>query len=490
MKFNSIKFKISIFHTAILGVILLVFSCALYFISLNYNNQVDKDLITKARAIERNIQSYTNVLGQQSPEAIRTAVRKVINMRVESFIDTQIKRISEGWLKESQTLNVGKDYIHFFSHDGKEDISSTNLDNNLRVLFMEDLYFPMPKKKMFKTLTYHNKIIRVITYPMEGNPDSVYFIQVGFAEAPAVQQLRNWFYAFIVSFPLILFLTSFVGRRQATKILEPVKAITEMANKITHQDLSARIKTTHFDTDMRLLIESFNDMIARLEKSFKHIEEFGHHVAHELKTPLTIIKGEADLLLRKERSKEEYQRTLRIIIEESERVLRTIEDLLLISKLDYQMDIFKFEEFEFMEFMNEIYEQTRILAVAKNITVRLNTTELTLPLTVKGDRLHLRRLFFNIIDNSLNFSEKGGRVEIKVSNTQAHKVSVTITDAGQGISVDDLKEIHEKSFNKGTIGHGLGLNIAWTITQIHQGEIYAKSQLGSGAAFTVILPAL
>src|SRR5580692_1276706 len=104
---------------------------------------------------------------------------------------------------------------------------------------------------------------------------------------------------------------------------------------------------------MESLIESFTQMIARLEESFKHIEQLSHHVAHELKTPLTIIQGEADLLLRKERTKQEYQQALRIVMEESNRVLRTVDDLLLLTKLGYQPEAFKFEQFDLIEFLSE-----------------------------------------------------------------------------------------------------------------------------------------
>jgi signal transduction histidine kinase len=316
-----------------------------------------------------------------------------------------------------------------------------------------------------------------------------YFIQVGVSQNPLMQQLRNWVYSMMASFPLILILTNFVGRKQASRILEPVHQITDMANRITHQDLSARITAKHFDSDMESLIESFNQMIARLEKSFTHIEEFSHHVAHELKTPLTIIKGEADLLLRKDRSKHEYQQALRIILEESERVLRTIEDLLLLSKLDYQPDVFKFEVFDFMEFFSEICEQCRILATKKTVAITMRTQSIKTPLMIKGDRLHLRRLFFNIIDNAIKFTPEKGNIQIKINN-EANKIIITVSDTGPGIDPENLKKIFEKFFSAGSVGYGLGLNIAWTIAKLHKGEILAESKLGQGTTFTVILPSL
>jgi len=182
-----------------------------------------------------------------------------------------------------------------------------------------------------------------------------------------------------------------------------------MANRITQEDLSARIKTKHFGREMGALIDSFNEMIGRLEKSFKHIEQFSYHVAHELKTPLTIIQGEADLLLRKERSIYEYQQALRIILEESQRVLKTVDDLLILTKLGYQSsEVFKFEQFDFLEFFNEVVEQNRLLAANKGIGIRMDLHDVHSAVMIKADRLHLRRLFFNIIDNAIKYTPEGG----------------------------------------------------------------------------------
>jgi signal transduction histidine kinase len=490
MKFNSIRFEISVLHTAVLGFILIIFSFILYFISNTFFQQIDQQLKVKAEAVNLTIKSYLNVLGEEDPNNLMKAVRKTLGMRYEGVFSGKIKKISDDWFKEAQTLDFNRDYIHFFSKDGKQEISSPNLEESLRSLFMEDVYFATTEGKMsLKTLNYKHENIRLITYPLSVKPTGEYFIQIGVSQNPIMQQFRNWVYSVIASFPLILILTNFVGRKQAARILKPVHEITDMVNKITHQDLSARITAKHFDSDMESLIESFNHMIARLENSFQHIEDFSHHVAHELKTPLTIIKGEADLLLRKDRSKHEYQQALRIILEESERVLKTIEDLLLLSKLDYQPDVFKFEVFDFMEFFSEICEQCRMLAAKKAVAITMRKQDVNPDLMIRGDRLHLRRLFFNIIDNAIKFTPERSNIQIRISNP-SNKIIVTVSDSGPGIAPEDLKKIFEKFFSVGSVGYGLGLNIAWTIAKLHKGEILAESRVGQGTTFTIILPAL
>jgi len=249
-----------------------------------------------------------------------------------------------------------------------------------------------------------------------------------------------------------------------------------MANRITPQDLSARIKTKHFDREKESLIESF-----------KHIEQFSYHAAHELKTPLTIIQGEAELLLRKERSKQEYQQALKIVMEESQRVLKTVDDLLLLTKLGYQPQVFEFEQFDFIEFFSEIVEQNRLLAANKGIGIRTNLQ--SPPLLIKGDRLHLRRLFFNIISNAIKFTPEGGCVDIHIEHGHGKIISF-ISDTGPGIAPENLGRIFEEFYraDKNTPGSGLGLHIAHTIARLHQGKIQVDSKLGVGSTFKIILP--
>ncbi len=488
MKFNSIKFEISILYTAILGLILIAFSGVLYLISNAFLQQTDQQLKIKAQAVDLTIRSYLNVLGE-SHEALVEAVGKTMAMRNDNILQFKTWKVSQKWRAQAQSFNLSRDYINFVSKGQKEVFSSSNMDKGLRSIFLEDTQFPKRGGVIFRTLNMDHKNIRVISEQFTDRAVGQYLIQVGVAQDPILQQLRNWLYSIAISVPLILLLTNFVGRLLAARILQPVYEITDMADRITQQDLSARIKTKHFDREMESLIESFNGMIARLEKSFKHIEQFSYHVAHELKTPLTIIQGEANLLLRRDRSIHEYKQALRIIMEESQRVLKTVDDLLLLTKLGYSQEVFKFEQFDFIEFFNEIVEQNRLLAANKGIGIRMDTKNVTPPLMITGDRFHLRRLFFNIIDNAIKFTPEGGCVDMRIEISHG-KVISCISDTGPGIAPENLKKIFEEFYraDKNTPGSGLGLNIAHTIAKLHQGEIQVESRMSQGSTFKVILP--
>jgi len=489
MRFNSIRFEISVLYTAILGLILIVFSGILYGISNAFLQHDDEQLKVKALAVNSTFKSYLDVLGKDQG-AFLEAAGKTMAMRNENFLQYKTWKISQQWNKRIQELNLDQDYINFVSQNPRMVYSSPNVSKGLRNLFLENVKIPSLVQVGFWTLKTGNKNIRVINESFINPGFDGYLIQVGVPQEPFLEQLRNWLSSIIISVPLVLLLTNFVGRVLANRILKPVYEITNLAKRITQEDLSARITTKHFDREMGNLIESFNEMIARLEKSFKHIEQFSYHVAHELKTPLTIIQGEANLMLRRDRSVQEYKQALQIITEESQRMLKTVDDLLLLTKLDYRQEIFKFEEFDFVEFFNEIVEQNRLLAANKGIGIRSYFKNET-PLMVNADRLHLRRLFFNIIDNAIKFTPEGGCIDTRVERDDG-KIIGFVSDTGPGIAPENLEKIFE-NFNRADndlSSSGLGLNIAYTIAKIHQGDIEVESQVQHGTTFRVILPLL
>jgi signal transduction histidine kinase len=480
IQFNSIKFEISILYTLILGLILILFSGILSFMSTSFFKGLDTELKIKAQTIERVINIYLDAASPGNKSLAWAVERTILKGPI------QAKRKTQNWT-EAAGLNFQKEYVNLATPDGTIIFSSPNMDQRLRDFFMEDSQFFKSNRIVYRTATYKEENIRIIYYPVHTRSGEGFRLQVGVVQDPIMRLMLNWLYSVAIAVPLILLLTSFVGRMLASRILTPVKEITAAANNITHRDLSARVKTSHFDVEMQALVEAFNDMISRLEKSFKHIEEFSYHVAHELKTPLTIIRGEAELVLRKERTSEEYKKGFRIVLEETERMLKTVEDLLLLTKLDYQPEAFKFEEFNFVEFYNDVCEQAKMMSLKKNIKLECDLPHAPIPII--GARLHLRRLFFNIIDNAIKFTPEGGRVYMKVTSTP-DTVKISISDNGPGIEQADIDKIFNRFFSMNKAANGLGLNIAQTIAKLHKGRITVTSVLGEGATFTVILPRL
>ncbi|MFA5346269.1 MAG: ATP-binding protein [Candidatus Omnitrophota bacterium] len=303
-------------------------------------------------------------------------------------------------------------------------------------------------------------------------------------------------YVFVKLFIPILIaatLLYLVWRAIVRHIMKPVKKIAEIAEQITHEDLSARVDIKQTGAETKYLISSFNDMISRLESSFKYIVESNSYIAHELKTPIAIIRGEAEIALKKERDNEEYKKVIGIALDESKKMLKTIEDLLLLTKMTYRPEFLNFEAIDLSQFLNDIHEQSKILTVEKNISVDINVPEVSE--RIKGDEISLRRLFFNIIDNAIKFTPQNGQIKINIKYKK-RKAIVSISDTGMGIAEKDIPKLFDKFFrankekNRYTSGSGLGLPIAQSIAELHKANITVNSTLGKGSTFIVTLPIL
>jgi len=347
------------------------------------------------------------------------------------------------------------------------------------------------KEKQFKTLKKGSVKIRAINLPVIYQ-DKQLVLQIGTPLRKTLGILNSTLILLIALILFILLLTSFLGGFLVERALIPVKSAIDAANNIIkHKDLSIRVEEHQADDEMKELVKSFNNLLSQLEISFNHIKEFSSHVAHELKTPLAITKGELELALDQDRDKEEYRRVIEECLQETDRMIRVIKDLLLLAKLDYKREIFKFEKLNINNLLKEIYEQSGVLATAKNIQVNLEIPENDI--FIRADKVHLRRLFLNLINNAINYTPENGEVKIGITSSFSN-VSINIEDNGAGISEENLHKIFDKFFRikkdaqSQDSGTGLGLNIAQSIAHAHNGDISVKSQLGKGSTFTVTFP--
>jgi len=275
------------------------------------------------------------------------------------------------------------------------------------------------------------------------------------------------------------------------RILTDVEHIALTARKINLKSMGGRVSTVDLAVEMEYLARSINIMLERLETSFEYIKEFSSSIGHELKTPLAIIKGESEVALRKERLPEDYRNALRINIEESNRMIRIVEDLVFLAKLDYNPDNIKKETFNFIPFFADLEKRAKTLVSQKQINLTVSFPEAAI--LIEGNKLHLSRLFFNLIQNAIKFTPPGGRIDLNV-NREGDVLKISISDTGLGISEEDLPRIFKRFYHKeksqpeSSDSIGLGLSIASSIATYHHGEIEVKSEPGEGATFTVNLP--
>lgn len=495
MKLHSIKFKISVAYTIVLGFLLIAFSVFLYY-SL-YNSlieEMDGELKEKSQQIQSFINSFCvnyYMDSESQNEALSKAAELTINIdRLHENMPDNTN-IKEEWLKLFDHLDLSEDLIYIYNLDNKEAIYTHSVDSEAGNLFSKNVEHKLSNKQYFTKIKIANEVYRAIQEPFYFKGKMALVIQIATSQKSAIALLDQRKNVLFIGIPVVVLLAVIIGSMLANQMIMPIINVANSAEQISYKDFSQRVRVKYKDEETNILVKAFNTMLDRLEKSFKHIGEFNAQVAHELKTPIAIIGGECEVALRKQQSEEEYRDAFKAIFKESQKMLKITEDLLLLAKLDYSPEIFTFEEFDLKIFIEEMFVKVEKLASGRSINLNLVLPERDARL--KGDAVHLERLFLNIINNAIKFTPKGGNISMDVG-VKDRNLMVKIKDTGIGISKEDLSKIFNQFFQVITPetqqadGNGLGLSIAQSIAKIHFGKIEAQSDIRSGTVFTVLLP--
>lgn len=329
-----------------------------------------------------------------------------------------------------------------------------------------------------------------VLYHVASRNEGGMVIEVAFHDRLIQILLRNLLRVFALLLPAILFVAVAGGWLMSGVVLRPVRRISEAAREITAQRLDRRLPRREIPDEIGELIEMVNDMIARLEHSFEQISEFSMNVAHELKTPLTVLKGESDLALSREPIPEETQRLTSIYLEETIRMSRIVDDLLMLAKADRGLVEIRREHIVLSGLIADVHEDAVLLSSAKGLTVRLEDRQ---DISVMGDPERLRQLLRILISNAVRYTDSGGTITISSAAIDSF-ARIEIRDTGIGIPGHAIERIFEKFYrvdqartrSKG--GSGLGLSIAKWIAEAHRGTITVESTIGKGSSFVVHLP--
>ena len=274
------------------------------------------------------------------------------------------------------------------------------------------------------------------------------------------------------------------------KALAPVTALTLAAEKIHVRNLSEQLPRTGNGDELDRLTEVFNAMTARLDSSFQRIREFTLHASHELKTPLTIMRGELETALHDERSNPAQKEQLASQIDEIERLTKIVDGLTLLTKADTGQITLKCEPVRLDELVRESLADAKILAQPQGIEARLDRCDET---TVTGDRHRLRQLLLNLADNAVKYNRPGGTVDFSLLR-DGTSAALQISNSGAGLAPDLQARVFERFFrgdashNNAVEGCGLGLSIAQWIVTAHGGKIHFASKPGGLTTVSVQLP--
>ena len=293
-----------------------------------------------------------------------------------------------------------------------------------------------------------------------------------------------------VSVPLFLLLAGIGGYWLARRNLAPLEAMAGQARRIGDANLEARLAAGDAADELAVLAASFNELLGRLDVSFNAMRRFVADASHELRTPLAVIRGEADVALSRDRDAGAYRESLAVILDESRRLSRLVDDLLNLARADGGRVKLQVREFYFDELVGDCCRSAQRLAEGRGVAIESRSDS---GVAFHGDEELLRRLVMNLLDNAVRYTPAGGRVTASVERRE-NGVRLRIADTGIGIPPEAAPHVFERFFradkarSRAEGGFGLGLSIVKWIAESHRGAVEVESRPNAGSVFTVTFP--
>lgn len=336
-----------------------------------------------------------------------------------------------------------------------------------------------------------------IALPVEGG-SSDYIIYV-IDNRETMRSLNDQLLQIIVEAMAVgLVISVFLSLLLAKTMIAPIQELTHAAEKVASGDFSDKVENSSKD-EIGVLTRTFNDMAVQLEDTLDDLKrseqmrrEFVANVSHELRTPITGVKSYAETLAADpDMPADTRERFLNVILNESDRMTKIVQDLLTLSRFDAGSFEFSFDEFSFETSVRDVYNAVRMEAQAHGHVFVLEV-EPGIP-RIRGDKARVEQVLMNMVSNAIKYTKDGGRITIK-AGVRGGEVWCSVKDNGIGIPKDDTTKVFDRFYrvdkarSRESGGTGLGLSIAQEIVVRHGGRIDLKSRLGHGTTITVWLP--
>lgn len=278
------------------------------------------------------------------------------------------------------------------------------------------------------------------------------------------------------------------GWAAAHRGLQPLGAIAEATRRISPYPLRERLDTGRLPPELRELVQALNAMLDRIDQAFDRLTQFSAELAHEFRTPITILMGEAEIVLARDRAGEEYRQVVESSLEEYRRLSRLISRMLFLARADHPQAATPVEPVQMDGLVRQVLAFFEAVAEEQGVALE---AEVTGSLRVDADML--RQALGNLVSNALEATPAGGSVRVAAGRHGPDWV-VTVRDTGRGIAPEDLPYVRDRFYRSRTVdpkrrGTGLGLAIVDSIARLHGGTMRIESGLGLGTTVTLSFPA-
>lgn len=443
----SITFKITFVYTVILSLLLFLLSTAILFgFKFFLIEQVRQDIENNSQII---INNTSDILSIPKELVNSTAAREQV---IISFLDSNKNVIY------STTEN--KDNIY--------DVFDLNNSNIIQGVYKENLVL--------------NKSINI--------NEEIYYIQI----SKNLESVQGYFFILfgilVILNIIIIIITMIIGSSVSKKIISPIDDMTETVRDINIQKLDTRLNVKGSHDELKELAQTFNDMFDRIQQSYERQNQFVSDASHELRTPIAVIQGYANLLDRwGKNDKEVLEESIEAIKSESENMKDLVEKLLFLARADKKTQKVEKTQFYLDDLIDEVVKETKLIDTKHEIVNKTDEKIL-----IFADRKLLKQVLRIFIDNSIKFTPENGIITVEGAYSSKDKAVLVIEDTGIGIPKEDIPYIFnrfyrsDKSRSKDKGGTGLGLSIAkWIIAQ-HKGTVEVKSAVDIGTKISIFLP--
>lgn len=395
-------------------------------------------------------------------------------------------KITNTSLDEEKEYKFEPLYIRILDSKSHEKlIQTSNFPSNIE---HNDDYLAKLKENIVTFEEQNNYLVSRIK--IDFHKERTVIIEIATTKEILTSTLENILYILSFILPIVLIFSIIGGNFLIYKSFLPIEKILVELKQINANDLSARLKTSKNKDEVNQLVKEVNNLLIRLESSFEKISQFSSDASHELKTPLTIIRGEIEISLRKERSIDEYKEVLASSLSEIIVIEQTINDLLFLAKNKKDITIDNQENIYFDEIIDESINEVKNFAKLNKIEINFILED---TIEYKGYSNLLKIALKNILKNAIQFSHANSQIIVK-SYKKDSFFEISVQDFGIGIAKDEQIKIFEKFYrtdksrNKNSGGTGLGMSIVKKIVDIHKGIINIDSKENFGTTISISFP--
>lgn len=453
----TIKFKnrIALYNTLSVAITAALVITTIYFVTnATALSHLDKDILTEKEEVINNLDWHG-----------------------DSII---INKMPEWDEAEHNKVEVNPTFLQIADMNGRVVFHSSNLPDQ-KFLYNREL-----RNESYFNGMINNQHIRLGQFAIKNNSNKVIGqLTIAISQQESYLILKNLFLILSFSFPLMLLIQLLVSRFTASKAIQPIYQLIKTASGINQSNIDTRLVLPETKDEIYQLVQTINELLSRIETVIQQQKQFTSDASHEMRTPLSAIRGTLEVLIRRQREPIVYEEKIRDVIRQTDRLDVLLDQLLQLARLDSGITMIKSEMVNLHQLVTLSHEKFGSALVQKQITINIDIPE---GLGVKGDKFYLELIIDNVLSNAVKYSKEKGNIFVSWNELNG---LLCIKDEGIGISEEQLPKLFNPFYRADSSrssmikGNGLGLSIVKKLADLQQIEISVFSEPDKGTTFTL-----